>query len=553
MHLFPTTNGKIYKRKPGSTTRTEVSLPSDVALSPFSTYTDWVLLPGMDRLILCGRWNAPLVWIPSLQRLWRAGIEAPDTAPGLAAGMGTGLTGEMIGVYTFAEQTADQIVHESNPSPASGTASLTNQDRAWTSLPTSHPNPRVTHKRLYVSVDGDSYLFVASVPLADATYTEAVATNELGDEVSERRGVPPKDSIYVTSYHRRAWYTNGTDTFWYSELDEPESVAAGNELKTEDARNITALRGMTDQLIIGTRRSFQDLQGWGGANGSDDFAQRIITQDIGIISNRGSKVINDKLWFPSQDGYSRYGSGGFQFLMKNLRTYFRTAYEADPTAYEGMQIAIDRRRHTANVLVPGSTTLYYVGHYLPCESELGGTGEPPYWVFDTRADGRVDTAIGELTEDALFDRLYTGSDDGFVRLEGTADADDDGVDIDFDLVFKHFFMGDQSGDDAHAHTFDSFDIFARSEDKAWTASAYVGDDDAASQSSANWTKPVAASALTKGEFRAISKTSHHFKVERAGKGITPRIQGTNLTDMQVRGLGIDFTNVGVQPPRGIAG
>lgn len=551
MHLFVSEDGSIVTREPGSTTTNSVTLPSDIVLSPTSTYTDWVLMQGNDRLIMAGRWNAPLVWIPSRQLLWRAGIAAPTAAPTLAAGAGTGLTGVMIGVYTFAEIAGDEIIHESNPSPASGSVSLTNQNRAWSSLPTSHTNPRVTHKRLYVSVDGDSYLFVANVPLTNASYTENVATNELGDEVSERRGVPPEDAIYVTKYHRRVWYTNGTDSFWFSELDEPESVHATNELKTQSAAFITMLRGMKDQLAVGCRRAFEDVQGWS----TDDFAQRTISQDIGCISNRGSKVVNDTLWFPSQEGYMTFRGGSPQFVMHKLATYFRTRYEAAPSVYEGLQCAIDRRRHTLNILVPGDSgtgraPLYYVAHYLPCQTELGGTGELPFWTFDTRATGRYDSAIGELTEGDLLDRLYSGACDGFVRKEGIDGNDDDTTTYYADVKLKHFFMGDPSGDDDHAHMFDGITYHAKIENNTWSPSGYVGDDDAASSATPQWNPPsVAGSLQTKNGSTSTAKSSHYFKVERAGKGLTPRLRLANPNGFEFRGVSIDFSNEGVNPPR----
>ncbi len=556
-HLFVTDEGDVAKREPGSTTRTDVSLPADLALRAFPEYTDWVLIQGIDRLIMCGRWNAPAVWIPSRQQLWRAGITAPTTAPTIAAS-GTGITASVIGKFTFAEITGDGIIHESNPSAASGTVALTNQGVAWSNLPTTHSNPRVTHKRLYRSVDGDDFLFVANVPLSYASYAESVATNLLGDAVSERRGVPPINAKYVTYYHRRAWYSDGTDSVWYSEIDEPESVHFGNELKTEDARDVTMLRGLTDQLCVGTRRSFQDIQGWGGAEGSNDFSQRIITQDIGVISNRGSKVVNDKLWFPSQDGYFRYGSGGFQFLMKNLRTYFRDAYEDDPTTYQGMQCAIERKTHTLKILVPGDSAavrapFYYIAHFLPCEAELGGGGELPYWTFDTRGAGRYDSALGELTEDSLLDQTYTGSCDGFVRQDGVAGVRDDGLDVDWYVVHKHMFMGDQSGDSSHAHTIEDLSMYVKSESEAWRVDLYLGDDSAADAASSSWGQDVLASGLSFGADVAVAQTSHTWEVGRAGRGVAVKVGGTNSYSLEHRGFYFTFRNEGEQPPRAIAG
>ncbi len=554
MYLFPTKTGQIFKQQVGSVTPTEVALPVGVEVLETYVRPDSVLFQGLDRMVLCGAWNKNLIWMPSREEMWELGIVPSTTAPTLAAGAGT-LTGVMIAKYTFAQiDSRGVILHESDPSPTSGSVSLVAQGRAWSGLPTTHPNPRVTHLRLYVSVDGADYQHVQDLALGSSSVTESVATNALGEFISDSRGVPPY-AKYVTVYARRVWYSDGSDTFYYSEIDEPESVAATNSLKTRDGRNVTSIKGLTDQIVVATRKSVQALQGFS----EEDFVVSMVTQLLGVIAHHAGVVVNDKLWFLSQEGYYRYFSGGFQFLMPKLRTYFRELYEADPTTYEDAQASVDEQNHLVRLLIPGDEDearqpFYYVGSYLHTETALGGSGELPDWTFDTRDEGenRYDTAIGSLTVGNRYDLQFTGSCDGYIRKEGVGYRDD-GANINTLIVPKHFFMGDQSGDDKHAHTFEYLDVFIKAENTTWTPAVYCGDDSAYEAANPRWSPASAVPASLRtnavsGE-TAIAKTAHRFKLTMCGgKGATVEIASTLIGEgLEYRGLALEFTDEGTNP------
>lgn len=548
MHLLVDKVGNVKRQPPGSHALKTVGLPTGVyGLQP-TTRPDAILFQGVNRMPMVGAWSQNLIWLPKINQLCIMGITAPTSAPSLAAAAGPGPTGNAIGVVTFAHVFNGAIIAESNPSPTTATVPLANQARAWTSLPTTHPNPRVTHIRLYVSMDGSEFEFVAMLSLGTASFTENIATASLGEAVAFTNGVPPY-AKFVTIYQRRAWYANGTDTIYYSEIDQPESVNAANNVKTPDGRNVSSIRGLTDTLLIGTRRSLMYLQGYSAT----DFRMGIISQDVGIISHFGALVINDKCWFPAQDGYYRFSGSGIEPLMsKVLRTYFRQQYEANPALYEDIQASISKRSNVVRVLVPDTSAFYYIGHYLPSEVSLGGTGEPPYWTFDRRT--RKDYSVGVLTNNSMFDTAYTGSCDGYAREEDVdSDATDDGDSYQKKLTIasRHFFMGDQSGDDNHAHTFTNLDLFLVSEQVAWSPAIYVGDDDAYSALAPAWNRngvPVPASALTVNGKTAVKKTSHSFGplTNCAGKGATVAVTAVLPLGFEYRGLALHFTFDGQQ-------
>lgn len=546
MHLYINDDGEFYKRLPGSTERYPVALPSGLTRVR-GVRPDTVLIPGVDRVVIVGPYEEPLVWFPSRQRLWKAGITAPISAPTIAAGSAAVITGRAYGKFSYAEIRSGVVIQESNLSPISNVLNLSGTGRAWSGLGVSHPdNSRVTHKRLYVSMDGDEFLHVADVPIADATYSEEVLTNAM-DPLSYNTGRngPPSYAKFATTFNRRAVLSSGNDSAQYSEIDKPESYGSTSEFKTRDGRYITCLRGLTNELVIGTRASIQQVQGFG----ISDFNVSMVTQGIGIISHHGSKVVNDKLWFVSQDGYYRYSSGGFQYLMPTLRTYFRTAYEANPAAYQDMVADIDRRKHVFLAMVPGDevaarTAFFYVGFFLPAETSLGGAGELPDWTFDTTT--KYVRTIGALTDGNLGDRLYSGSCDGYVRLEGVDGVNDDGTSVNWYVVHKHLYMGAQDGDEQHAKTFEYLDLFLKSESADVTASLYCGDDSAADASAAQWSRTIEASAVTHGNRTGVAKTGHRRQlVDCHGHGASVKVGGSGTTG-EYRGFALELRNEGEQ-------
>jgi hypothetical protein len=92
------------------------------------------------------------------------GLEAPENAPTLSTGHGSGLTGQYRARYTYVRKVGSVVVAESNPSPASETIQLTDQ-----SLAISFDQPdddQVTHIRVYrTTAGGLTYSFDQEVPI----------------------------------------------------------------------------------------------------------------------------------------------------------------------------------------------------------------------------------------------------------------------------------------------------------------------------------------------------------------------------------------------------
>lgn len=95
------------------------------------------------------------------------GIDAPQQAPSLTVGSGTGLTGSYRVKYTYARKAGTVLISESNPSPASDPISVTNQSIGVDI--TDPSDSQVTHIRSYrTRANDDSYFFDEEIALASS-------------------------------------------------------------------------------------------------------------------------------------------------------------------------------------------------------------------------------------------------------------------------------------------------------------------------------------------------------------------------------------------------
>lgn len=116
--------------------------------------------------------------LPSASR--PLGVPAPTTAPTLtAAGSGdaSGLSETRVVIYTFVTDNGE----ESAPSPPATIDILIGQTVDISGMETAASNAAVLNtKRIYRAQAG-AYLFASEIPAADATYSDTVATDALGE------------------------------------------------------------------------------------------------------------------------------------------------------------------------------------------------------------------------------------------------------------------------------------------------------------------------------------------------------------------------------------
>ncbi len=539
-HIFLTDANKFYKRNPGSTTFTEIALPSGVAAVSPAVRPSFALYK--KRVYINGQFDSNLLWT-ELGTLVEAGIEATLTAPAAAIGISSGIVATNVRYkYTMAQINGSTIIHESDPSSASvAIPSLVNQSTVVSGLPTTHTNARVTHKRLYRSDNGGAYRLVSNIVLASSTYNDTNPTLSLGAIIPSNHGVPPYTK-YVEVYHDRVWYAgdpSNPQRAYYSELGEGEAVGALSYIDTRDGEPITGLKRAGDELIVFCAQTMYSIQGYT----ESDFKMRKISPSVGCISHHSIVNINEVLWFAAEIGVYVY-DGSLRFMMEDLRDYWRDDYSSNVTTYQDCCAMDDRYYNGYCLLIPKSSAFYYFGHYLPVLR-----GEQPYWVFDTRT--RQDKSIGILTPSAgayRFDQ-YVGSSDGHLRQMNTSNTNDDSDSGAKQLIIQTgaLLMGEPGGDKTTGgKSFDELWTYVESESNAWTLYALGGDEDVVNHmtpnnTTINWKDDVAASALTQGGFVYTKDSVHYHKPDKvAGRAFCLKIIASSPSGMKYRGFGLIY-------------
>lgn len=114
----------------------------------------------------------------------------PPSAPTVAAGASTGLTGSYKAKVTYCRKVGSVVVSESNPSDASSPVTLTNQSLSVTW--TASADPQVTHVRVYRTLaGGDTYFHDQDIAIGTLTVDSTTANTSLGDAVEEDHDRPP--------------------------------------------------------------------------------------------------------------------------------------------------------------------------------------------------------------------------------------------------------------------------------------------------------------------------------------------------------------------------
>lgn len=533
MHLVLTSDGKFKTRAYGSSTLTDIALPSGITLASPAQRPCFALYKR--RTYINGQFTPNLLWTEN-SNLYASGILATSTAPTASIGAGTGITGSTIRyVYTMAEIVSGIVVHESDASSASTPIpTVVNRSINVAGLPTSHTNARVSHKRLYRSDNGGLHRFVANVAIVTATYSDSTATLALGAPVQENHGVPPATK-FNSSYHDRLFYA-GNSTYkyrlWFSEIGMPEAVGALSYIDTRDGEDITGIARCGDELIVFCPQSMYSVQGYTVS----DFRMRKIDPSTGCISNASIVNIKERLFFASEEGVCLY-DGSVKFLMEDLRDYWRDDYASNVSIYQDCQ-AIESRYHRGyKLLIPKDSTFCYFGHYDPVFR-----GEQPYWVFDTET--RKMKTLGTLTPSAGAYRYdeFGGYCDGYIRKHNQeADNDDDGDSNSKQAIIQTgaLLMGDPGGSRTEGKTFEELWSYVESEQAAWVLQAVGGDEDVINAATANntttfWKDSVAASASS--GFTADS-VHYHKPIQVSGRALCLKITSSGPIGLKYRGFG----------------
>lgn len=563
-YIFINTLGQFFALAAGGTIRSQLTLPTNVYL-----YKPTGARPSIERYALLGGnypynltyiegiYNKMVVWTQN-RGLFRGGIQAHTAAPTLATSGAGSLTGSVVASFTWAQYVGNLKVHEGNPSPKTAGVAFSSNKVSISGVPSTAPDPRTTHWRVYLSVDGSLSYLAGTYPLGATSaafdvsnVTLTAVTNETlpiktdadGNPVDDvlARGVPPYASV-IRFWHRRLWYIvpNRAGVF-FSALDEPESVDGDEDLSfipMPGGEYPLGLGYLDDELAVFCKPDV--VYSISGFTENDFQAQRIAT-GIRLIAPHGVITSQGMIFFPTDQGVMAYfggGGNGFRNLMaRSMRSYWITQYAANTAAYEN-GVGADDMVYGDYVFLPdlASPMTEWRGYYRPMVED--GEREP-WWHLDTRA--RQDAALGTLYYSGTQrGALAHGECDGFVRLDDTTNADDDGDTTgkkQFRAMTKHFFMGDQSGDIAHGRTYTNLDIFGLQGGLDATLNLYAGDETA----NGGTAQAVTLTAETSVVGQTTEPSSRRIEVsEVSGKGLTVEFVVDNPLGVEFRGVGINW-------------
>lgn len=551
MHLI-VANGILYKRTPGSAVLTAVTTPTGVTLkSPRPCFTK-VRKGSYIATIINGRYSPGTIWFDGLGAAYLLGITAPVSAPTIAAAAGT-ITGTNFGQISFLQLDSGNVVHESSLSPASTNLVLAGQGVQWT-LPTTHSNSRVTHVRLYRSNNGDLPRRVADVALGTATFTETVSDavrqadvtpplvvgSDGGNVVdSTARNVPPF-TLFAAFVNGRGWFA-GDPLFparlWRTRLGEPEGVSPDGWDDTPGGEAITGLGVLGNRLVVFTAFGMYGVEGFDEA----DISFQRIVPGFGCISHHGIDTLQNALVFPMQEGIGYYDGGLPRNIMhKSLREYWVADYAANTAAYENGIGKYHPNKGYYQYLVTKTVAPKSFSYIADCRQMLDEGAIEPRWAL--RILDRDDFALGVLhgTNERRGEMHY-GAGDGYVRKDDPTDGTDDADTYLKKMVIrhKHFFYGDQGGDDAHGRQMEDLDVFMKHEANDVTIKVFGGDEEAYLAANPQWTQTMRAAAKVQAGRPLIAKTSTHFgDIGVNGKGHTVEYTILKPVGVEYRGLNI---------------
>lgn len=227
----------------------------------------------------------------------RHGVYQPITQTVGIISNGAGL---LSGVYAYKMTYINSQSVEGNPSDGFATFTVTLKQTRLTSLPVAPQSWGVSTRRLYRTVtSGSTFFRVATISdNTTTTYDDNTADASLGAIAPSDKGVPPIYSAIV--YHQNRLFMIGTDGLvWYTDLNEPYTVAALNFLPVGDASTDfpKALASYGDSLAV-----FGDASPWIVFTPSTDPTTWKTIKAKSAYSSKspfGPFTYHDKLAFPA--------------------------------------------------------------------------------------------------------------------------------------------------------------------------------------------------------------------------------------------------------------
>lgn len=417
-----------------------LTLPDDITVSS-TVRGHFAILNQQLFFVTAGTVN---LWIsPTDFTVRPMSIRPPTSAPLLAAGSGTGITGAVRVKVSFTVKDENGVLLQESPlGPASAAVTLADDDLSMTLIPKSTSDV-VTGRRLYRTLAGgsvyfqfldidDNHITEATSGVPDAGVELLPADPELGNPPG---AVPGTTFDLLVAWRNRLWGKPGAatlvDQIWFCDQDKFYAWASTNFLLAspagEDGIGITAFMPRRDELVVAKQTRLLKVVG----KDEDDFEVIGVVENVGCLAPDSPAVIRDIAYFLGLDGVYSYGPSGVQKISDKVEPWFtrddtfnRSLF---PQAVGTYNPTLDT--YDLQLAAAGSAVLDRWVSYDIRRKEWLGPHKTAAFTPSTRALLR--NADGQA-------RPIMGSSTGFLYLLNQTGASDGGTAIPIDWITKHF-------------------------------------------------------------------------------------------------------------------
>lgn len=408
----------IYRNESSIASSLTSSVWSGILYNSYNSSTQNIFaLNGTDRKRIVGT------------SVYEWGIEPPSSAPVIAAGAGSTLSGTYNAKYTYARLESSTVVSESDPSDAasagvaltSGSLSIT-----WTASSDS----QVTHVGVYrTQSDATSYFLDQYVAIGTTTLDSTKSDGSLGAEAATNHDRPPLGTFVAGPNYNGVCFIIKDNLLYFSLAKQPEYWPLVNFIEVSPPQYPgQAVIFHNGQPYYLTKHKIYFIQGT-GSNTFFPFEMQSITGTQGPLAVES--VHGQGIYHVGSDGIYLYQDGDRNITQSRFKPIFRgETVKGIPGAGDLTKSWLKQFQNRLYFGYPGTTDTYPT-NVLVFDLENGRVG---HYSFGTGQ-------LSSIAIDKTNNRLLAGDASGFVWTIDNSDyTKDDTTDVSFELESKDFTL-----------------------------------------------------------------------------------------------------------------
>ncbi len=389
------------------------------------------------------------------------GIAAPASAPVIASGALTGLTGDYNVKYTYCRKEGSVVVSESDPSPAAA-AAVTLANGSLSITWTASSDSQVTHVRVYrTEADGLLYYHDQDIAIGTVTVDSDTADTALGTQVETDHDRPPLGSFVIGPNYNGTCFIIKDNLLYYCSPKQPEYWPVSNYIEVSPVQ----FPGQTcvfwnGQLYYLTKNEIYLIQGTGSST-FFPIPMAAVTGAQGI--DCAVSVTGVGIYHVGVDGIYLFSNGNDK---KVSQTFMERIFRGETV--NGVP-GVDRNKLDDSWLIQHDNKLYfgYCGSLdtHPQNIIVFDLATQKVWFFDYGVE------ISTVAIDKTNKRLLAGSSGNVLKLEDSSVEKDNGSDVSWEIESKDFTMQTRK----HFPRWIKYDVDASDENCAAIGAVVVDD------------------------------------------------------------------------------